>query len=572
MISKKKSKYIVNFDIKRIIILISLTIFLIVGTTRNNAVVGDSRGTLLTAQSIIEFHTIKLDNYKNLDKNFDYQIYKKNGHYYYYFPLGSSISSIPFVWIATQLLPLDMNNKYEDAVIQKGITAFISILIFFFLFKIAKFYFDDKFSVAIAFCFWLSTSLSSTLAKGLWPQDFATLYAVISIYLTLFILKNRSYKPILWVILGITLFMAYLSRPTMSLLVISIILFLFFNHKKDITIKVSILIAILLTFFILFSLNEYNQILPDYYMPKRLNSNTFWTAIYGNLFSPSRGLFVFSPFLLIFLLNIKTFYNIVRRDKTLLIFVSWIILHLIVISKFPHWWGGFSYGSRLMVDVLIPIYLLFLILINEILKNRDSLQYKLNLVFLSITIPLSIYINTYQGLYNRYTLKWNAEPNIDRNPQYLLDWRYPQFLHNKSRHKDRLKEFNKYFDIDNLLKFNSQKIKYNYGWSHPEKDFIWSIGKESQLSIKLDDKRYKGVLILDIYPLDNQTIKIYLNSKLIFNGEINPYSEYIKIPFDSKLIKVNQINTLKFEYSNPHRPNKTDNRELAIALKALVIE
>jgi len=390
----------INFDIKRVIFIISLIIFTIVATSKNNAISGDSRGTLLTAQSIIEFHTIKLDNYKNLDKNFKYQIYEKNGHYYYYFPLGSPISSIPFVWVATQLLPLDMNNLYEDAVIQKGITALISILIFFFLFKIAKFYFDDKFSVVISFCFWLSTSLSSTLAKGLWSQDFATLYAIISVYLTLSILKNRSYKSTLWIILGVTLFMAYLSRPTMSLLVISIVLFLFFNNKRDIAIKVSIVVAILLALFMIFSLKEYNQILPDYYMPKRLNSHTFWIAIYGNLFSPSRGLFIFSPFLLIFFLNIKTFYNILKRDKTLLIFLFLIVLHLIVISKFPHWWGGFSYGSRLMIDVLISIYLLFLILINEILKNKNSIQYKINLIFLIITVPLSIYINTPFHQYN----------------------------------------------------------------------------------------------------------------------------------------------------------------------------
>src|SRR5262245_28951755 len=27
-------------------------------------------------------------------------------------------------------------------------------------------------------------------------------------------------------------------------------------------------------------------------------------------------------------------------------------LHLAVVSRFPYWWGGYSYGSRLLVDVL----------------------------------------------------------------------------------------------------------------------------------------------------------------------------------------------------------------------------
>ncbi|BAF71294.1 glycosyltransferase family 39 protein [Sulfurovum sp. NBC37-1] len=552
---------------KFFLILTSLIIFLIVGLSRNHSVNSDPKGTLLTAQSIIENQTIKLDNYENIQK-YGYQIYKKNDHYYYYFPLGSSISSIPFVWVAKYIFSLDMNKTDDDTQVQKIIIAVVAVLIFLFLFKISTFYFNDKISIIIAASFWSATSLSSTLGQGLWSQDFATLYAAISVYLGLCFIKDRHRKW--WAWLGLALFMAYLTRPTMSLLTISIILFLFFNHQKALAVKVALLVTALLVLFVLFSLHEYNQLLPDYYLPKRLESQTFWTALYGNLLSPSRGILIFSPFLFIFVLNAKTLFTVLKNDKTLIIFASWIILHLIIISKFPHWWAGWSYGPRFMIDVLIPIYLLFVILLYEIFKKRSSVYNKLNLIFLAVTVPLAIYINTYQGLYNPYTKKWNTEPNIDQNPYYLFDWKYPQFLHSKHRHEARRKEFNEY--MKHIILFDSPKITYSYGWSFPEKNHIWSLGDKSALSVKLENKTYHGTLLLNVGAFGKQKVKIYLNNTLVSESSIAGYSNHLKIDFDPHILKPEDINTIRFEYSDPHRSENGDRRILAMALKSLDIE
>ena len=43
-----------------------------------------------------------------------------------------------------------------------------------------------------------------------------------------------------------------------------------------------------------------------------------------------------------------------------------------------------------------------------------------------------------QGLYNRYTALWNNSPSVDEYPEYLFDWRYPQFFANKKGHEERL--------------------------------------------------------------------------------------------------------------------------------------
>jgi uncharacterized membrane protein len=109
-----------------------------------------------------------------------------------------------------------------------------------------------------------------------------------------------------------------------------------------------------------------------------------------------------------------------------------------LISQYPHWWAGWSYGPRLMTDVLPAIFILIIITILKLDFFKPT-----TLILLVVLSSFSIYINTFQGLFNDYTRLWNAEPNIDEHPEYLFDWRFPQFLHNKSRHEERLIEFNK---------------------------------------------------------------------------------------------------------------------------------
>lgn len=533
----------------------------------------DPRASLLLSQVLIEDQSIKLDKYK--DENYGYAIHKKNDHYYYYFPIGTSISSIPFVWFETKVLNNDMNNRRHDAFAQKQIAGIVSVLIFLLLYLIAKIYFTSNTSVIISFVYWMGTSLSSTLGQALWSQDFATLYALLSIYLMLKIVKVN--KNIFYTLLGLTLFMAYLTRPTMSLLSISVILYLFVNHKKLIAIKTAGIVGLLLGIFILFSLSEFNQLLPDYYMPKRLSSETFWIAFYGNLISPARGILIFSPFLFIFLLNPKRIYQVFKNDKTLLVFVAWIITHLIFISKFPHWWAGWSYGPRFMVDVLPAIFLLFVIFLSDTYKIGSSLEKRLVSLFLIVTISMSIYFNFIQGLYNSYAgKKWNVSPNIDENTKYLFDWKYPQFFFNKQQYKQRITEFNleqlKPINPKNKIMHNMRTVIYE-NWSEPELTHRWSLGNTSIIKFILSDtKTLNGILNLYLGTLQKQEIKLIINEHFVAARMVDSWDSKIIFKFDKNLLIDNEINTIKFEFPNASKSDNSDQRIPAMALKSFIIE
>ncbi len=467
MITKKIYLKLTDFISWKIffISLLSSIIILIVIKAPVDMTGSDARGTLLTSQAIIEKHTIKLNDYKNVKKYTGWQIKEKNNHLYYYFPLGSVISSIPAVWVAIKVFDQNMILLKDDTRLQKLLSSFIAAIIFILLYQIARLYLKSTPSIVIAFLFWGGTSLSSTLGTALWSQDFATLYSLFSIFFLLKIVKLN--KIIYWIPLSISLFMAYLTRPTLSLFVIFAILFLFLNNKKYISIIVAIIVGIFLLLFLIFSIHEYNQFLPDYYMPKRLSSGTFFIALWGNLASPARGIFIYSPFLLLFFIAIKDTVKIFKKHISLIIIALWIIVHLIIVSNFPHWWGGGSYGARLMEDVLPGFYLLFIILLRHIYQYNSYPKKIFITLFLIITFSVSFFVNTAQGLYNRYSAeKWNYYPSIDKYPEYIFDWQYPQFLHTEKRHKARLKEYSlKKNEFRNLITktFDVAKLPHRTG-------------------------------------------------------------------------------------------------------------
>jgi hypothetical protein len=80
-----------------------------------------------------------------------------------------------------------------------------------------------------------------------------------------------------------------------------------------------------------------------------LPSPTLAEALYGNLLGPSRGVLVFSPWLLLAGWGLRAGGPLDAQNRLLLLASG---LHLLVVSNFWHWVGGESLGPRLTADVL----------------------------------------------------------------------------------------------------------------------------------------------------------------------------------------------------------------------------
>lgn len=538
-----------------------LIVAVIAGQSTHNTG-SDPRGTLLVSQAIVQHGSVKLDAYgETLLDSYGYVIHQKNGNFYNYFPLGTALVSTPFVAIAN-VLGFDMTK--DEPLIQMALATLAALLITLILYKTARLYLRQTESLFLAGLCWFGSSLASTVGTALWSHDFAFVFSSAAIFL---VIRGHQPETLLTALLvGLSLFLAYLCRPTLALLAPFLLLYYFIQDKKS-AVLAACTLGLLLLGFMGWSLHEYSQIMPDYYLPKRLEGGDFETALYGNLFSPARGLLVFSPFLLI---SLSLTLLMARHNKAMiklsLISLAWPAVHLLSISQFPHWWAGWSFGSRLMVDALPGLFLGLFSGLGAVRQNRRYIYAAVLICGL-----FAIYTNTYQALFNRYGMKWNAEPNVDQYPEYLFDWRYPQFLHNENRHNERLAEFNR-----NQLPPFIGLLDIPYDSTHAAFDnfyglelgFRWSEGHKSSISLMLDKQLLVSEASLQAGFLGNQELTIQLNGQKVYQGRIAGGERNIRFNLPPALLRAG-LNTFTFYLPNAHKPASEDPRILAMAFRKL---
>ncbi len=541
----------------------------------------DPRATFLVSESILTHGAIRLDHYGDdvLDR-YGWAIWEKNGHRYNYFPLGTALVSLPFVALANAC---GLQMVESEPALQMFIAALTAVLMILLLIKMARLFLPPLRAELLSAVFWFGTSLASTCGTALWSHDFAVLFAVVAIYCVL--REQNEQGRLRWMSIGICLFLSYLCRPNMALLAPALLLF-YLSFRRRSAVKAGAVIGILLLGFIAFSLHEYLQILPDYYLPQRLGNyeinrfqeglnvprdGYFWTAVLGNLFSPARGLFILSPFILFsWCLAPSSGTRLKVSRLWLLVGVVWPLVHLAAISMYPLWWAGHSFGARLMTDVLPGLFLVPLCC-----RPPRSIWRRVGLVLFAVTACFAICVNSFQGLYNPYTAAWNADPNIDRYPQYLFDWKYPQFLHNQTRHEMR--------QIDHNLSLlqpivprwlyahNSTNVCF-VGWSGAEATHRWSEGTEASIYFHVDSlEEFDGLLSVDAGTLGSQRVIIELNGQEVFREEMGGWSSSIRTAFQSSQLKQG-INHLHFIFPDAHKPESEDPRILALALRSVSLQ
>ena len=402
----------------------------------------DSAWSIHTAMSIIKEANTDLDEYREAEN--DRRIETVNGHLYTIFPIGASIIAIPFVYIMDKgigpLLSIFPSlgkyirsrshhslNAINVITIYSGVellvASFIIALTTVFIYLLSSLYLNKMGSLLIAFIFAFCTSSWSTASRGLWQHGPTMMMLTIAIYLIL--LAKR--KPRLIQFTGLTLAFAYVIRPTNSLPIFLLTVFVFLQYRKYFW-RYLLWAALIILPFLLYNVSIYHSLLSPYYLPGRIGSNThFFEALGGNLLSPARGLFFFTPILLFSFYGIFLKIKHQQFEKIDCFLVGILFLHWICISSFPHWWAGWSFGPRFFSD-MIPYLIYFLIpVVAEISSTKEVRKAIFVFVFFCF-IGISFFIH-YRGANSWVTYLWNNEPvNVDNCIERLWDWHDIQFL------------------------------------------------------------------------------------------------------------------------------------------------
>jgi hypothetical protein len=137
----------------------------------------------------------------------------------------------------------------------------------------------------------------------------------------------------------------------------------------------------------------------------------------GTLFSPSRGLFVFSPWILVSLISLPA-YAVTIRAWPIVRWLLWALIpYFLVLSKYAVWWAGWSFGPRYWIDA-IPVFTVLLGFGLEWAwtRCRGALLGFIPALAVSIVIQV-LGAFCYDG-------SWDREPvNVDHHRERLWDWR-----------------------------------------------------------------------------------------------------------------------------------------------------
>jgi hypothetical protein len=425
-----------------VIFIVTCSLFLLSRVTQ----VADSRYSMLVSHSLLTRGRIDLDGY--VIPGFDpqqlagmgdasYQLEMVNGHLYYYFPVGSSLLSIPCVAFMNTLgisvvQPDGTYNTLVENRIQRILAAVLMASLACLIFLTARLLLPIGLSMVIAFGCALGTQVASTASRALWSDTWGIVLLGIAVYMLLaHEARGRRLRPLL---LASLLAWAYFVRPTNILSIVGVGVYIQLYHRP-LVLRYALAAMAWLGGFICYSYYIFGQPLPDYYLANRLTFSSFGTALAGNLISPSRGLFVFVPMLLFVAYLLIRYAREAEPRKLIALALGIAAAHLIVISGFPKWWGGHSYGPRFTTGLIPWFALLGIVALRARLNSLEKQQpvrtngrAKLEVLVGVALLLLSVAINM-NGATNARTSTWNEKPvNVDLKPERVWDWRSPQFL------------------------------------------------------------------------------------------------------------------------------------------------
>src|SRR5262249_44061046 len=153
---------------------------------------------------------------------------------------------------------------------------------------------------------------------------------------------------------------SYVMRPTNAVSVVLLLLYVLVTHRRGAIWFAMGGLAIGVPW-VMLNLQIYQNLLPPYYLSSRLSSDShLGEALIGNLISPSRGLFTFTPVMLFVLPSLGMHFWSGPSKILFGTIALAVVFHWIAISSFPMWWAGHSYGPRYFTD-MTP-YLTFLLI------------------------------------------------------------------------------------------------------------------------------------------------------------------------------------------------------------------
>jgi len=507
--------------------------------------------------SILTKHSFNLDTFTFLGPS---SLVEKNSHRYSYYPVGTPLLATP-VYAAARWAGMDFSyeNLYKLEKLSATIIVSLSaVFVFLALNEIAPLFT----SLLLTFIYAFGTCSWAVSSQALWQHGPTQLFNILAVYFLLLGKKNPKFIKYSGLSAGLNIFV----RITNILFLPVFAAYVLHKHRKQLPGFLVLAVLPLIPLFY-YNLQIFDNLMGGYSNVSGANAwnSPFFTTLFALLFSPSRGLFIFSPVLLFSFIGIYLVWK--KKDNILLRYVSLLpVISILLLSKYVSWHGGGCFGPRLLADTLPAMALLMVPVIPLVKKSW----------FKSAVLLILILYSTGAQVLGAYfdDNSWNAYPNFKER---LWDWKRPYLLFLLKGGK---MSFNTspadagYYSVKNEIDFTKpESSKYlGYGWSITEPGWgTWSIIKESTILAHFEGNTGELSAVVSCASYEGQKMQVYLNGNIlkevVFTRGLGAV-ETFTIPLPSEYLN-HGIETLKFKFSEAKKLSLEDTRNLSVAFKKI---
>jgi len=375
---------------------------------------------------------------RNLD--LPYQLVQRKERFYYFYPPANTILGVPFVAVANLagISAIDQNGVYyvpAEVRIQESLAALLMAGLCVVIFFTSRLFLSFHWSLLVTAAAGLGTQIWSTASRLVWSHTWGIL--ILGLVIWLILRAETQRKQIPSVLVASCLAWLYFVRPTFAISIAAVTIYVLIYHRASLLWFLATGAAWLAAL-VAFSQHQYGLLLPPYYHSYAhadpQSPTSFWYRLAGTLISPSRGLFVYVPVLL-FIAYLLGRYHRTARTRLVVLALSIVVVHIIAISSFVGWHGGFCYGPRLITDVVPWFALLGMLALEARLRwraenpARDSgLRLRSEWIFGLFLLLCSVTLNGIGATWGPAS-RWFLEPtNAQHDMKRFWDWRHPPFL------------------------------------------------------------------------------------------------------------------------------------------------
>jgi hypothetical protein len=402
-----------------------------------NGMRADSVRAVAVADAMVHTHSLQLDRFRDVMPLGDYGNDHVDGHILPDFPWADSIFAVPVVVVADGLHKVGIGpgldasltspdyNDLEWELLTMALVGAATVVVMWevcrlALGRIAGSRRRARLALLAALVFAFCTSMLSTATRSYWQHGPDMLFLGLTL---LFALRGR----VGW--MGATLAAAYAMRPTSAVAVVLFTVWVLARHRREFPLFLATAAAVALPWLWITHANWHSWLTP-YYQSGRIGGNPdFWQALAGNMVSPGRGLLIFSPVLALAIPGVVI--KLRQRRFSLLdgVLIACVVVHWVVISEFPHWWGGDSYGPRFFSD-MTPLLVVLGMPVLEWLATVSVRTWRVTAAMVACTAAavLSLFSNGQMAVFASAHCWNNVPSDVDSDTGKLWNWGDPQFL------------------------------------------------------------------------------------------------------------------------------------------------